>query len=161
MQLRIEKIVYGGAGLAHQNEGEGAGKAVFVPFTLPGELVDARRKESSGGFGDTELVQVLEASGDRVKPGCAHFGECGGCHYQHAKYETQLALKTEILRETLERAGLAELPEIQVHAGEPWGYRNRIRLRVAEVEGAWRVGYLRRGSNEFLPVTMCPIAAPV
>ena len=106
-------------------------------------------------------MQVLEASGDRVKPGCVHFGECGGCHYQHAKYEAQLALKTGILRETLERAGLAELPEVQVHAGEPWGYRNRIRLRVAEVEGALRVGYLRRGSNEFLPVRMCPIAAPV
>ncbi len=161
MKLRIEKIVYGGAGLAHQKDGEGAGKAVFVPFTLPGELVEARLKESQGGFGEAELVQVLEASGDRVKPGCAHFGECGGCHYQHARYEAQLALKSGILWETLERAGLTELPEVQIHAGEAWGYRNRIRLRVAEVEGALRVGYLRRGSNEFLPVRECPIAAPL
>jgi 23S rRNA (uracil1939-C5)-methyltransferase len=134
---------------------------VFVPFTLPGELVEARLKESSSGFGDAELVQVLEASGDRVKPGCAHFGECGGCHYQHARYEAQLVLKAEILRETLERAGLAELPKIEIHAGEAWGYRNRIRLRIAEVAGALQVGYLRRGSNEFLPVRECPIAAPL
>lgn len=154
MKLRIEKVVYGGAGLAHPPEGEG--KAVFVPFTLPGELV-----ESSGTSAEAELVQVLESSSDRVAPGCAHFGECGGCHYQHARYEAQLALKSGILRETLERAGLAELPEVQVHAGEPWEYRNRIRLRVAEVDGVFRVGYLRRGSNEFLPVTMCPIAAPL
>src|SRR6185437_8092678 len=97
----------------------------------------------------------------RVKAKCAHFGECGGCHYQHAKYEAQTELKTNILRETLERAGLAELPEVQVHAGEAWEYRNRIRLRVAEVEGVLRVGYLRRGSNEFLPVKECPIASPI
>lgn len=161
MKLRIEKIVYGGAGLAHPTEGEGAGQAVFVPFTLPRELVDARLKESKSGFADAELVQVVEASSGRTAPECAHFGECGGCHYQHATYDAQLELKTGILRETLERAGLKGLPEIQVHASEAWGYRNRIRLRLAEVDGVLRVGYLRRGSNDFFPVSMCPIAAPL
>ena len=148
-------------GLAHQAEGESAGRAVFVPFTLPGELVEARLTENKGGFADAELMQVLEASSDRVKPGCAHFGECGGCHLQHASYKAQLDLKAGVLQETMERAGLADLPKIHVHAGEPWGYRNRIRLRVAEVEGRLRVGYLRRGSNDFLSVTECPIAAPL
>ncbi|HUZ97442.1 MAG TPA: 23S rRNA (uracil(1939)-C(5))-methyltransferase RlmD [Edaphobacter sp.] len=161
MKLRIEKVVYGGAGLAHPAEGEAAGRAVFVPFTLPGELVEASATEGKGGFVNAELVEVVEASSDRGKPGCAHFGECGGCHYQHASYKAQLEIKTEILRETLERAGLAELPEIQVHAGEPWHYRNRIRLRVAKIDGVLRVGYLRRGSNDFLPIRMCPIAAPL
>ena len=154
-------MVYGGMGLAHQAEGESAGRAVFVPLTLPGELVEARLAENKGGLADAELVQVLEASSDRVKPGCAHFGECGGCHLQNATYEAQLDLKAGVLQETLERVGLAELPEIHVHAGEPWGYRNRIRLRVVEVEGKLRVGYLRRRSNDFLPVTECPIAAPL
>lgn len=161
MQLHIEKVVYGGAGLAHAADGDAAGRAVFVPFTLPGELVEASAAESKSGIVSAELVQVVEVSSDRVKPQCAHFGECGGCHYQHASYKAQLEIKTEILRETLERAGLAELPEVQVHAGEPWGYRNRIRLRVAQVDGVLRVGYLRRGSNNFLPITMCPIAAPI
>jgi 23S rRNA (uracil1939-C5)-methyltransferase len=161
MQLHIEKVVYGGAGLAHPAEGEAAGRAVFVPFTLPGELVEASATESRGGVITAELVQVIEASRDRVAPQCAHFGKCGGCHYQHANYKAQLEIKTEILEETLKRAGLAELPAVQVHAGEPWGYRNRIRLRVAKVDGVLRVGYLRRGSNDFLPITMCPIAAPI
>lgn len=161
MKLRIEKVVYGGAGLAHLAEGEAAGKAVFVPFTLPEELVEATATESKGGVVNAELVQVIEASSDRVKPECAHFGVCGGCHYQHAKYKAQLEIKMEILQETLERVGLTELPEVQVHAGEPWGYRNRIRLRVAKVDGVLRVGYLRRGSNDFLPIAMCPIAAPL
>jgi 23S rRNA (uracil1939-C5)-methyltransferase len=160
MKLRIEKTVYGGAGLAHQAE-EGTSRTVFVPFTLPGELVEVRLTEPKDGFADAELVQVVEASVDRVAARCVHFGECGGCHYQHAQYEAQLALKTGILRETLERTGLGDLPEVQVHAGQPWGYRNRIRLRVMEVEGVLRVGYLRRRSNDFLPVKMCPIAAPL
>jgi 23S rRNA (uracil1939-C5)-methyltransferase len=161
MKVRIEKVVYGGAGLARQSEREDAGKTVFVPFTLPGELVEVRLTGNKGGISEANLEQVLEPSSDRVAPGCVHFGVCGGCHYQHASYAAQLALKAGILRETLERAGLTRLPEVEVHAGEAWGYRNRIRLRVAETAGELRVGYLRRGSNVFLPVRMCPIAAPV
>jgi 23S rRNA (uracil1939-C5)-methyltransferase len=157
MKLKIEKAVYGGSGLAHQTEGEDAGKTVFVPFTLPGELVEATLTEKT----DAVLVQVLEPSADRVKPGCAHFGECGGCQYQHAKYAAQVAMKAGILRETLQRAGLNTLPEVEVHSAEPWGYRNRTQLRVAAADSDIRVGYNRRGTNEFLPIGECPILAPL
>src|SRR5260370_32554902 len=131
MKLQIEKPVYGGAGLAHQTEGEGTGRTVFVPFTLPGELVEARLLEQKDGFGEASLVQVLSASKDRVEPACAHFGQCGGCQYQHAAYSAQVQMKSAILRETLERAGLTALPATQTHTGEPWAYRNTTRLRVA------------------------------
>lgn len=161
MKLRVEKAVYGGAGLARQTEGRGAGKAVFVPFALPGELVEARLTEKRNGFVEAALLSVIEPSGDRVKPRCAHFGQCGGCQYQHVEYTAQVAMKTEILRDTLERAGLGELPEIKAHTAEPWGYRNRIRLRVRASGEALQVGYIRRGTNEFLAVRECPIAAPL
>jgi 23S rRNA (uracil1939-C5)-methyltransferase len=161
MKLKIEKAVYGGAGLAHQTEGEGAGKAVFVPFTLPGELVEARLLEQRNAFGEASLLQVLTASKDRVVPRCAHFGQCGGCQYQHAAYPAQVQMKVAILQESLERAGLTALPRIEAHTGEPWVYRNRTRLRIAELEGTLRVGYNRRGSNEFLPIRECPISAPL
>jgi 23S rRNA (uracil1939-C5)-methyltransferase len=161
MKLQIEKAVYGGAGLAHLTEGEGAGRAVFVPFTLPGELVEAHLLEQKDSFEEASLVQVLTASEDRVQPACAHFGQCGGCQYQHVTYPAQVQMKSAILRETLERAGLTALPAIQTHIGEPWAYRNRTRLRLAEVEGAPRVGYNRRGSNEFLAIQECPISAPL
>ncbi|HWW99095.1 MAG TPA: 23S rRNA (uracil(1939)-C(5))-methyltransferase RlmD [Edaphobacter sp.] len=161
MKLQIEKAVYGGAGLAHQTEGEGAGKAVFVPFTLPGEIVEARLLEQKNAFGEASLLQVLTASKDRVPPRCAHFGQCGGCHYQHAAYPAQVQMKVAILQETLERAGLTGLPAIQTHIGEPWAYRNRTRLRIAELEATLRVGYNRRGSNEFLAIHECPISAPL
>jgi 23S rRNA (uracil1939-C5)-methyltransferase len=161
MKLSIDKVVYGGAGLAHATEGGATGEAVFVPFTLPGELVEANIADRRTGVRDAVLEQVLAPSSDRVVPRCMHFGVCGGCQYQHASYEAQLRLKQNILQETLERAGLNSIPEIQVHAAQPWEYRNRIRLRVARVDGELRVGYLRRGSTEFLPIQMCPIAAPL
>jgi len=161
MRLQIEKAVYGGAGLAHQTEGEGEGRAVFVPFTLPGEVVVATLKDERDGSVDASLAGVLEASADRVEPWCRHFGECGGCQYQHAKYAAQIAMKVEILQQTLERAGLTTLPEIQVHSAKPWEYRNRTQLRVMAADGAVRVGYNRRGTNEFLAIHECPILAPL
>ncbi|MEO6981501.1 MAG: hypothetical protein ABI072_00110 [Edaphobacter sp.] len=161
MKVQIERSVYGGAGLAHQTEGADAGRTVFVPFTLPGEWVEARLTGRKEGFDEAALMGVVEASADRVSPRCGHFGLCGGCQYQHAGYAAQVAMKVAILRETLGRTGLADLPGVEVHSGEAWGYRNRVRLRVEVVDGALRVGYNRRGSNEFLAIRECPIAGPL
>jgi 23S rRNA (uracil1939-C5)-methyltransferase len=160
MKLAIEKVVYGGAGLARRENGADV-ETVFVPFTLPDEVIEAELSESKGGVREASLVQIMEPSVDRVEARCIHFGVCGGCQYQHAIYDAQLELKRTILKETLGRAGLEEFPEIETHSAQPWEYRNRIRLRVDRVDGELRVGYLRRGSTEFLPIKMCPIAAPV
>ncbi len=159
MKLQIEKQVYGGSGLAH--EGGSSGKAVFVPFTLNGETVEAELTGGVADYSEAMLTEVLTPAADRVAARCAHFGACGGCHYQHATYPAQVAIKTQVLQETLERAGLVDLPEIKVHLGGPWEYRNRIRLRIAEEGGELRVGYSRPRSSEFLPVRECPIAAPM
>ena len=70
-------------------------------------------------------------------------------------------MKRAILRETLERVGLTALPTIQAHIAEPWAYRNRTRLRLEELDTKLKVGYNRRGSNEFLPIKECPILAPL
>lgn len=151
--LRIEKPVYGGDALAHTI----AGEVAFVPFALPGELVAPGQAAASHAG-----LHVLEASPERVQPRCVHFGVCGGCQYQMASYDLQLRMKTEILQETLTRAGLSGLPELRVWGSpEPYAYRNRVRMRLRDQNGALRVGYSRRGTQEFLPISMCPIAAPV
>jgi 23S rRNA (uracil1939-C5)-methyltransferase len=161
MKLQIEKAVYGGAGLAHQTEGVDEGKTVFIPFTLPGEVVEARVLEQKETFGEASLIKVLTASNDRILPACAYFSQCGGCQYQHATYPAQITMKSAILRETLERAGLTALPVITTHTGDPWAYRNRTRFRISEWNGAIQFGYNRRGSNDFLPIDDCPISAPL
>jgi 23S rRNA (uracil1939-C5)-methyltransferase len=154
MKLRIEKQIYGGSGLARDN-----GKAIFVPFTLAGELAEAEIAEDHGGYASAELREILEASPNRAEPPCPYFGECGGCHYQHASYQHQIEIKLQILRESLERARIEDIPEIMPLYGEPLGYRNRIRLHIDP--GTSRLCYKKRASHQNLPVNECPIAAPV
>jgi len=159
ISLKVEKAVYGGDCLAHlPADGGRPGKAVFVPLTLPGEDVSAHIVEDKRSFAKAEVDEVLVSSPDRVAPECQHYGVCGGCHYQHADYAAQLAVKQEILRETLTRAGVVVPQEIAVLAGEPWDYRNRIRLAMTR-DGEF--GYRGRRSHEIVPIGECPIAAPI
>src|SRR5882762_474150 len=121
MQLTIEKLVYGGDGLARlPADASGNGKAVFIPFVLAGEEIAATLTEQKPGLARGRLDAVVRPSAERVSPPCPHFGNCGGCHYQHATYAEQLRIKTEILRENLRRLAKLELPvEIQVHSSPP------------------------------------------
>ncbi len=87
MELQIEKLVYGGDGLARLPADEkGRGKTVFLPFVIPGEQVDATVTQSRSGFSRARLEKVLAPSAERVEPGCPYFGRCGGCQYQHIDY---------------------------------------------------------------------------
>jgi 23S rRNA (uracil1939-C5)-methyltransferase len=151
--VEIAKPVYGGAFLARVE-----GKALFVPLALPGERVRVRITENKSGYSTAELVSIVSASPDRIRPACQYFGTCGGCNYQHAPYETQLAFKQSILRETLERGGVTPRDQIGVLAGNPWAYRNRVRLAF-DSEG--RPGYRSRRSHSLIPIAACPIAAPM
>jgi 23S rRNA (uracil1939-C5)-methyltransferase len=181
MKLRVEKAVYGGAGLARIPAEEVpasgsalAGKTVFIPCALPGELVEAHLIDDRRSFSIAELDHVLEPATERVRPQCEYFSVCGGCQYQQASAQYQLQMKLDILRDTLARAHLSPpqaLPQsenaliIGATASTPWGYRNRIRLHIAR-KGAPGVDaltlcYRERGSHANLPVTHCPIAAPL
>jgi 23S rRNA (uracil1939-C5)-methyltransferase len=153
MKLRIEKAIYGGDGLARVPQG----KTVFVPGTLPGELVEVTIASDKRSFATSALDAVLEPSPERILPGCEYVPRCGGCQYQHANPAFQLQLKLNILKETLTRAHLPMPNEIRTVAGPPWGYRNRIRLHVM----GGGLGYRQRGSHNLLAVTHCPIAAPL
>lgn len=164
LELRIEKLVNGGDGLARAAAPGGAPgyedrrQVIFVPFTLPGELVRVELNLAGGKRATARPLEVLEPAPDRIAPGCEYFGRCGGCQLQHAAPERQIALKREILLETLERlGGIAWAGPVGLHAAAPWGYRNRIRVRRAPQGG---VGYYERESHRVLPVTHCPIAAP-
>jgi len=160
--LTIEKLIYGGDGLSHlPADASGRGKAVFVPFVLPGEKVEARVTEQKTGFARAQVENLGETSPHRIEPGCPYFKQCGGCHYQHIDYEQQLEIKKQILRETLRRTAKLELPvEIQVHRSPPWNYRNRVRLQV-ETNPEFKAGYFKMRSHEVLPIELCPISSPL
>src|SRR5438445_7921915 len=91
MELKIEKLVYGGDGIARLPADEhGPGKTVFVPFSIDAEQVDATMVEQKPGFSRARIDRVLQPSPDRIEPGCPYFLHCGGCQYQHATYSHQL-----------------------------------------------------------------------
>jgi 23S rRNA (uracil1939-C5)-methyltransferase len=159
MRLRIEKAIYGGSGLSRIAGGELAGKTVFTPLTLPGELIEAHISEDKRSFINAEADAILEPSLLRTMPSCPYFGVCGGCSYQHAVYAHQLEMKAVILRETLDRAGRPHVPAIHTLSGNPWHFRNRIRLHVQTQPFA--LCYRKRGSHRLLSVDQCPIAAPL
>jgi 23S rRNA (uracil1939-C5)-methyltransferase len=162
MELKIEKWIYGGEGLARMAPDKtGRGKAVFVPFVLPGESSDVEITEEKPGFARAKLKRITEPSPARVEPRCPYFQRCGGCQYQHAEYAKQLEWKRDILLETLQRtAKIKPEREVQLHSGPAYEYRNRTRLKVRTAP-EFAIGYHRLGTNDLLPVTECPISSPL
>ncbi len=171
--VEIEKLVYGGEGLARLD-----GRVVFVPFVMPGEKVALVEPIPPGRKpARVDVDEWIEPAGDRVEPGCAIFRRCGGCHYQQIPYERQLEYKVEILRETLARVGKIEWADaVGTVSAEPWGYRNRTRLHIARrgaggaeaggngepgPRGGRVVGFFGAGSHRLIESTACPINSPL
>jgi 23S rRNA (uracil1939-C5)-methyltransferase len=151
-EITVEKLVYGGDGLGRHD-----GRAVLVPYVLPGERVRVRSAAEKPGLVHAGLPEVLAASPERVAAPCPYFTRCGGCHYQHAPYEVQLARKRAILEDQLRRIGKFEPPpEIAVVAGEPWQYRNRVQLHIAQ----GRLGFREAQSHRLCAIESCPISSP-
>jgi 23S rRNA (uracil1939-C5)-methyltransferase len=161
MKLTIQKMIYGGDGLAHlPPDDSGRGKTAFVPFVLQAEEVEVTPTEQKPSFIRARAEKILIASPQRTDPPCPYFLRCGGCHYQHTSYENQLAIKSQILRETLLRTAKIDWNnEIAIHSAEPLHYRNRTRMKVQHA--AFSIGYYRFNSHELLPVEQCPISSPL
>lgn len=150
--LTIEKLVYGGEGLARLD-----GKVVLVPYVLPGEVVRAEINRSKNDLFRGRVLELITPSPARVDAPCPYFQRCGGCQYQHIDYPAQLEQKRAILREVLRRVGKIEFEgDIGIIAGEPWHYRNRIQLHIDQ----GRVGYFEHGSHTLCPIDHCPVASP-
>ena len=155
LRLSIEKLIYGGDGLAHTE-----GNTVFVPYVLPGEEVRATTKSKKKKLVWAELLEVTSPAKEREKAKCAHFQKCGGCHYQHIPAAQQLRLKKDILRETLSRlGGITWDGAIVEHSAEPYGYRNRAQWAVRS--GMPRaLGYFLPESSVIVPIDECPVLSP-
>jgi 23S rRNA (uracil1939-C5)-methyltransferase len=159
-EVRIEKLVAGGEGLARIE-----GVPVFVPRSAPGDLLRVRLVEHHTDYGRAEIVEILEPGPGRRPDPFPELSRAGAADLQHLRDEVQPLLKAEAVRETLERLGKLKLPPppaTELVAGEPWGYRLRTQLHteVDPVTGGVRVGYHARGTNELIPLTRCPLLVP-
>ncbi len=152
LDLRIDDVAFGGKGV-----GRADGKAVFVPFTIDGESVTATITREKKQFAEAELVEVIEASPDRTNPECPYFGRCGGCSYQHIRYEHQLELKAHQVEQAMRRIGRLTAPPMQpiIPSPLPYGYRNRITVHAQDRV----VGFYERSGHRIMDIAQCPIAA--
>ena len=151
VDLKIEDIAFGGKGVARDN-----GKAVFIPFTIDGELVSAKITREKKQFAEAEIVDLRERSPHRVEPPCPYFGSCGGCAYQHLDYAHQVEIKSRQVRDVLQRIGkLKDIP-MRPMIPSPLEYAYRNRVTVHAENGV--IGYFRRDSHRLIDVERCPIA---
>ncbi len=143
-------MVYGGDAMGCLADG----RAVFIPFGLPGERVRAELVEDKKGFVRGRLVEMLHPSPLRITARCAHFAQCGGCHYQHLAYAEQLKVKEAVVREQLLRIGEIQDPPLRSIRPSPqeWNYRNAVQFHL---DGAGKVGYQKASSHEVIAIREC------
>jgi len=169
----IEAVAAEGKALARIND-----MVVFVPFAIPGDVVDLQVTRKKHSYAEAEVVRMVSPSRDRVTPFCPHFGVCGGCKWQMLPYELQLAAKQQQVMDALTRIGKVELPECQPILGSrktqeyrnklEFGFCNRRWLTRQQIESGEQferqesVGYHANGTfDKILPIEECHLMEPV
>ncbi len=153
VELVIERLAAGGAGIAHCG-----GMTVFVAASAPGDRVRARITELRARFARAEIVAILRPGSGRRAPPCPYAERCGGCSWLHLEEDVQLAARVEILASALARiGGRASLPAIEV-LRSPRAFAYRARARVAY--GGGRIGFRARRSSEIVDVERCAVLLP-
>jgi 23S rRNA (uracil1939-C5)-methyltransferase len=155
VEVEIERIVPGGAGLAHAD-----GHTLFVALAAPGDRVRVRVERVRGKVAFASLVEVIAPSPVRIEPPCPYFGRCGGCDFQQLTYEAQLQSKVEIIRDCLRRIARLEPPADIPITPSPavWRYRSRARWQHDPVRQF--LGYYEIASHRVCDVVECPVVLP-
>lgn len=155
VELRIDKMVQGGEGMGRLSDG----RVCFVAGALPGELCKVLLTFQKKDFTRGRVLEVVEASPDRVKPKCPLYGCCGGCSLQHLDSTKQAEYLAQVERENFKRLAHAELPaDFKVHTGNPWNYRNRARVVFCgNREDGARFGFREQESNHAVTFENCPV----
>lgn len=159
MELQIEKLVYGGEGLARTPEGE----VIFVPFSAPGDHIQAERIPGKSKPPKASISRILTGGQERTAPVCESFETCGGCQWQHLSLSAQRAWKRNIVAESLSRIG--KLPDVTVletlgSDEQQWLQRNRVQWEI-DMAGdtlsapAYKLGYYQAQSHEVVEFSQC------
>lgn len=152
VEIELTALAYGGDALGRLPDG----RAVFVPFALPGERVRARIKEDKKRFARAELVEILSPAAERIAPRCEHYRLCGGCHYQHLPYEAQTAAKTVILGDQLGRIGGIADPQVQPAVQSlPWNYRNHVQFHLTVESRLGFYSHYSHDGGQIFPIKEC------
>ncbi len=155
--LKLDAMAHGGDAI-----GRHEGRAVFVPYGIPGEHVRVEIVDDRERYARARLLEVLEPSPTRVQPPCPFFGadKCGGCQWQHIDTTVQPQLKGLVTIDQLQRIGKIEEPPVfePIPDQTGWEYRNHALFRV-DPQG--RLGFLSAKSHDVFPVKDCLIIHPL
>jgi 23S rRNA (uracil1939-C5)-methyltransferase len=152
----VQRLTFPLTDMAYGGEAVGRfeGKAIFVPYAIPGETVQVQVVLDKGRFARARLLDILTPSPHRVSPPCPYFGVCGGCHWQHVEYQAQLEYKRSIVLSQLQR--IAGLPDAHVRPtlgmDDPWHYRNQVQFAVSEDGG---LGFMAGRSHRVVAIEHC------
>ena len=154
--LRVESIAAGGQGVCKHE-----GVPIFVDRAAPGDLAEIELYDVRKDFAHAKIVRILESSPARHEPPCKLFKVCGGCQWQHIRYESQLDLKTDIVKQVIQRiAGFdPEIVHQAIGTETPLQYRNKVQFPVAQPNQSTRIlaGYYKEGSHELVNIKHCPV----
>lgn len=157
-EVVIERLATGGSGVGRVD-----GTVCFVPFTAPGDRLRVRITASKRSWMQGELVELLEPSPLRAEPLCPAFGRCGGCDWQHIRYDYQCRAKQGLLGDALQRiAGMSSPPvDETVAAPNPYEYRARAQFKLFSSDSGLAAGFFRRGSRFVIDLPDgCPVVTP-
>ncbi|WP_288618833.1 23S rRNA (uracil(1939)-C(5))-methyltransferase RlmD [uncultured Eubacterium sp.] len=157
--LKIEDMGVDGAGI-----GKSDGMTFFVKDAVIGDVVRAKIIKLKKTYGYARLMELLEASADRVEPKCPYYRQCGGCQIQALSYEKQLEFKENKVRNNLERiGGFMKIPmEPIVGMDEPYHYRNKAQFPVGtDKEGHIVTGFYAGRTHTIIPNRDCALGLPV
>ena len=157
VELKIDHLANLGMGVGRVN-----GWVVMVPFVIPGELVKVRIYRNHSQYSEGDLLEILESSKYRVSPKCSLFESCGGCQYQHIDYGEQLKIKTQQVKELLEKNGGIQFPvSLAKSSKQVFGYRSKItpHYNRPNKNGDQPIGFLKYGRrHNIVDVKQCVIA---
>ncbi len=157
-QFQVDRMVPGGLGLAHDDDG----RVVLIDGALPGDTVSVEVTETKPRLLRARVLDVTEPSPERITPRCPEVERgCGGCDLQHATLSTQHTLKVAMVSDALRRIGRVE--GIPIHVGRRlpgWGFRTTLRCGVGDAPRG-KLGFRRRHSNQIHVVDTCLVAHPL
>lgn len=128
------------------------GLTIFVPYAVPGDVVDVEIYKRKRSYAEANLLQVKQPSPDRVVPPCAHFGLCGGCRWQMMSYEKQLFYKQQQVEDNFRHLGRFEFPPLQPIIGSPkvYYYRNKSEFTFSNLRWFTYEEMRQRGEGEVM-----------
>jgi 23S rRNA (uracil1939-C5)-methyltransferase len=149
-ELKLTNTVYGGDCIGRLPDG----RSIFVPFSIPGEIIKVELQEEKKGFTRGSILEIIEVSPERIVPRCPHYMACGGCHYQHVNYAKQLEWKSAILADQLKRIGGIQFPPLKpiVPSPQEWNYRNTVQFHL-DPQG--KLGFQTANSHQVIKIDEC------